>query len=153
MQFRCDHGSLKIYVFALSNNPRGFPERGWGFCVLPWISDVARRHKAESAGSSSIIHRQKDKHMLLFPSFFPEFLKTPHLGLLCIFFLARGESSSAQRPSAKKKRVFCDGLLILTRSRLSTAWPNNYWRSNACLNQILLLSILSRVLLCAEIVK
>lgn len=71
MPFRCNHGSLKLDVFALSDNPGGSPEPGLGFCVLPGISDVARRHKAESVGGSSIIQQWKDKHMLPFaPSFF-----------------------------------------------------------------------------------
>lgn len=55
-----------ICICTVKQSSRFPPSGGWEFCVLPGILDVARRHKAESVGSSSIIQQQKDKHMLPF---------------------------------------------------------------------------------------
>lgn len=86
--------------------------------MLPGISDVDRRHKAESACRSSIIHQQKDKHMLPFPLPPPPppcygFLKTPHLGLVCIFFSSFGPRPTRLGTAAFRKTKFSGSSLTV----------------------------------------
>lgn len=67
MRFQCDNRSLNINVWALSYNPSAFYKWGMLILSLARIPEGLSRHNARTTGSSSIIHSQKDKHMLPFP--------------------------------------------------------------------------------------
>lgn len=133
MRFQCDNRSLNINVWALSYNPSAFYKWGMPMLSLARIPEGLSRHNARTTGSSSIIHNQKDKHMLPFSPLLSFCLCSEGLAHLMLAYIvlktrfANALNVTSLSSTTLSSSIYKPSLAVFSSSNSCTFPPPSSW--------------------------